>query len=44
MIGGKEANLAFRAGVGSFMGFLAGTLAKLIVSGLLIYYFIEALL
>lgn len=44
MIGGKEANLAFRAGVGSFLGFLAGTLAKLIVSGLLTYYFIEALL
>ena len=39
---GKNARQALRAGIGSFLGFLTGTAAKLIVSGILTYYFITA--
>ncbi len=44
MIKGKNGNEALKAGLGSFIGFLAGTLIKLIVSGLMTYHFIEKLL
>lgn len=35
---------AFRAAIGSFIGFLAGTFLKLIYSGLIVYYFVLSLL
>jgi len=37
--GGKNTEEALRAGFGSFIGFLTGTVLKLIVSGMLTYYF-----
>ena len=37
--GGKNTEDALRAGFGSFIGFLTGTVLKLIVSGMLTYYF-----
>jgi uncharacterized protein YqgC (DUF456 family) len=43
MIAGKDTNDALRAGWGSFIGFLAGTLLKFIVSGMMGYYFIANL-
>ncbi len=43
MINGKKTNEAIRAGFGSFIGLLAGTTLKLICSGFMIYYYIEAL-
>lgn len=39
LIGGKDSNQAFRAAKGSFIGFLSGTLLKLIASGVMGYYF-----
>lgn len=36
---GKDQSAALRAGLGSFIGFLLGTLLKLIVSGMMIWYF-----
>lgn len=44
LIDGKEASKAFVAGVGSFLGFLAGTISKLIVSVALLVVFIKALI
>lgn len=41
--GGKNHRDALRAGFGSFVGFLAGTLLKLIASGLMTWYFIAKL-
>ena len=43
LIAGKETKLAIKAGFGAFIGFLFGTIAKLIVGGFLIYYYVEAL-
>jgi Uncharacterized protein conserved in bacteria len=43
LIAGKETKLAVKAGFGAFIGFLFGTIAKLIVGGFLIYYYVEAL-
>lgn len=43
LLHGKEAVVAFKAGFGSFLGFLVGTIAKLIVVGFFIYYYIVAL-
>ncbi len=40
MIAGKDTGLALRAGWGSFIGFLLGTLIKFIASGMMGYYFI----
>ncbi len=37
---GKQSREAFRSGLGSFLGFLVGTLLKLIVSGMMAWYFI----
>ena len=42
LIDGKEMTSAVRSGMGSFLGFLVGTLIKLIASVLMIYYFIIA--
>lgn len=36
---GKNSNDAFKAGLGSFVGFLTGTLLKLIASGMMAWYF-----
>ena len=38
---GKESGEALKSGFGSFMGFLAGTLLKLITSGMMTWYFIK---
>jgi hypothetical protein len=42
-IAGRKSSEAFRAAVGSFMGFLTGTLLKVILSLLLAFHFIKAL-
>jgi uncharacterized protein YqgC (DUF456 family) len=39
MIGGKTSDQAMRAAWGSFVGFLAGTLMKVVASGMMAYYF-----
>ncbi|WP_321373549.1 DUF456 domain-containing protein [uncultured Draconibacterium sp.] len=41
---GKESGEALKSGFGSFMGFLAGTLLKLITSGMMTWYFIKELI
>jgi uncharacterized protein YqgC (DUF456 family) len=43
MLAGNSRN-ALKAGLGSFIGFLAGTVVKLLVSLIMLYYFIEALI
>ena len=43
MIAGNRHN-ALKAGFGSFIGFLAGTVMKLLVSLIMLYYFIAALI
>lgn len=40
MIGGKTSDQALRAAWGSFVGFLAGTLIKVVASGMMGYYFL----
>jgi uncharacterized protein len=39
---GKESNLAFKAAMGSFIGFITGTLMKLAYSSIAIWYFFKA--
>lgn len=39
LIGGKNSDQALRSAWGSFLGFLAGTILKVIASGLMGYYF-----
>ncbi len=41
--GGKNQRDALKAGLGSFIGFLAGTLLKLIASGMMTWYFFTKL-
>jgi len=41
---GKKSNEAFRAGFGSFIGFIAGTLMKLVLSVILAFYFFKELI
>jgi uncharacterized protein YqgC (DUF456 family) len=43
LAGGKKARQALRASMGSFMGFLAGTILKLIYAGMMCWYFVEKL-
>ena len=43
MLGGNKQN-ALKAGLGSFIGFLAGTVLKIVVSLMMLYYFVEALI
>jgi uncharacterized protein YqgC (DUF456 family) len=42
--GGKNHKAALKAGLGSFIGFLAGTMLKLIVSGMMAWYFFAEIL
>ena len=44
LIAGKDSTGALRSGFGSFMGFLAGTIMKLIASGLMTWYFVVKLI
>ncbi|MDO9510609.1 MAG: DUF456 domain-containing protein [Bacteroidales bacterium] len=44
MLGGKEFNTALKAGIGSFIGFLAGTFLKLVFAFVIVWFFINALL
>ena len=41
---GKEFVKALKSSFGSFAGFMAGVLIKIIVSGFMVYYFIQAVL
>jgi uncharacterized protein YqgC (DUF456 family) len=43
LTGGKETQDALKAGFGSFMGFLAGTTLKLVVTGVMAYYFFKSI-
>ena len=43
MLAGNKQN-AFKAGFGSFIGFIAGTVVKMLVSLIMLYYFIAALI
>lgn len=43
-IAGKRSSEALRAGVGALLGFLAGTILKLIASGMMCWYFMEKLI
>lgn len=40
---GKSSSQSFRAAIGSFVGFLLGTLVKLIASGIMIFYYFSNL-
>ena len=41
---GKDSGAALKSGFGSFIGFLAGTLLKLITSGMMTWYFFKELI
>ena len=41
---GRKSNEAFRAGFGSFIGFVTGTLMKLVLSVILAFYFFKELI
>ncbi len=40
LVAGKDSRTAFRSGLGSFVGFVAGTLMKLAISFIMGYYFV----
>jgi len=42
-MGGTESNKAFRAAFGSFIGFITGTIMKLVYSGIVAYFFFSNL-
>jgi uncharacterized protein YqgC (DUF456 family) len=44
LLASKGAKDALKAAFGSFVGFLLGTLSKLVVCGFLIYYYVHALI
>ena len=41
---GKDSGAALKSGFGSFIGFLAGTLLKLIASGMMSWYFVKEMI
>ncbi len=41
---GKDSGAALKSGFGSFLGFLAGTLLKLIASGMMTWYFVKEMI
>ncbi|HNP06835.1 MAG TPA: DUF456 domain-containing protein [Cyclobacteriaceae bacterium] len=43
-LGNRNSDQAFKAAIGSFVGFLVGTVLKLIASGVMTYYFIASLI
>lgn len=43
LLSGKNSETALKSGFGSFIGFLLGTLLKLIVSGMITWYFFKEL-
>ena len=44
LLGGRNGQAALKAGIGSFLGFLAGTLLKLAVCGLFVFWAVRALM
>jgi len=40
MMAGKESKTALKAGLGSFIGFVAGTLVKFVIAAVMIVYFV----
>ena len=44
LLSGKDSAVALKSGLGSFIGFLLGTLLKLIVSGMMTWYFFKELI
>lgn len=44
LLAGKQTRPAIKAALGSFAGFLIGTLSKLIVSAMMLYYFVHTLI
>lgn len=44
LISGKETRYALKSGLGSLVGFLGGTILKLITSGMMTWYFIKEIL
>jgi uncharacterized protein len=44
LLSGREFGVAFKAGLGAFIGFLGGTILKLITSGLMIFFFFKELI
>ena len=43
LIGGNDTGFALKSAIGSFIGFLAGTFIKVVVSGVITWYFVSAL-
>jgi uncharacterized protein YqgC (DUF456 family) len=41
---GKDTNTALKAGLGSFIGFVTGTVMKLAVSAAMAFYFFRAII
>lgn len=44
MFSGKKGRESLRAGIGSFAGFMAGVMIKLVASGMMLYFFIAELI
>ncbi len=44
LLTGQGMNTSLRSGIGSFLGFAAGTALKLVIAFVIVYHFIEALL
>jgi uncharacterized protein YqgC (DUF456 family) len=44
LLGGKDMSNALRSGFGSFLGFIAGTIMKLVVSLIMGFYFFKAII
>ena len=42
LLAGRTGREALRAGFGSFVGFITGTLAKLVVCGFFVFYYVKA--